>query len=226
MEQLKELNQNLRNKMTEKDYNPEQRQKKIIGKQNKVSKNAPKSVKPVDKVEENKVNVKEDKKETRPEETSDKKAEQKVEEKKTDEKKGTKSIIKKTNAFVNVTNVPISPKHSFAICKFIRGKKIESAINDLKEVALVKKAVPMRGEIPHRKGMMSGRYPKKAAEQFIKILKGLSANANVNGLENPVIFEAIANVAPRPYGQFGRVQRKRAHVRIVAKEKILNGERK
>ena len=104
---------------------------------------------------------------------------------------------------------------------FIKGKGIEKAINDLEEVISLKKPVPMKGEIPHRKGMMSGRYPKKTAEHFIKLLKELSANANVNGLENTIISEAIANIASRPYSRFGRVRKKRTHVKIIVKEKII-----
>ena len=65
---------------------------------------------------------------------------------------------------------------------------------------------------------MSGVYPKKAAENFIKLLKNLSANSNINNLENPVITEAIANIGSRPYGRFGKFRRKRTHVLIKVKE--------
>ena len=132
------------------------------------------------------------------------------------------SKVKKTSAFVNISSLPISTKHSIAVCKFIKGKKIEKAIDDLEKVILLKKAVPMKGEIPHRKGMMSGRYPKKTAGHFIKLLKGLSANANVDGVENPVISEAIANLASRPYSKFGRVRKKRTHIKITATTKTTS----
>ena len=61
------------------------------------------------------------------------------------------------------------------ICNFIRGKKIDSAISDLELVIKKKKAVPFKGEIPHRRdlGVMSGRYPINASKIFIQILKGL-----------------------------------------------------
>jgi len=134
-----------------------------------------------------------------------------------------KTIVKKTEAIVNVVNLPISTKHSIAVCKFIKNKKIENAISELEQVLGFKKAVPMKGEIPHRKGkgIMSGRYPKKATEHFIKLLKALSANANTNGLDNPVIVEAVANIASRPFGKFGRVRKKRTHVKIKCIEKKL-----
>lgn len=137
-------------------------------------------------------------------------------EKKETEKKEEKP--KKTEAVVNAKNLPISTKHSAAICRFIKNKKIENAIADLEQVLALKKAVPMKGEIPHRKGkIMAGRFPKKATQNFIKLLKTLSANANYNGLENPVIVEAIANIGSRPYGKFGAVRKKRTHVKLKAR---------
>jgi len=128
--------------------------------------------------------------------------------------------IKKTEAVVTSSNLPLSTKKSAAICKFIKNKKIERAISDLEEVIAHKKVVPMVGEIPHRrgKGIMSGRFPKKTAEYFVKLLKNLSANSIVNKLENPVITDAVANIGSRPYGRFGTIKRKRTHIQIIAKE--------
>ena len=142
-----------------------------------------------------------------------------------------KPKIKKDKAIVNGIGFPISAKYSVAICRFIKRKKIETAIEELEEVLKKKRAIPMRGEIPHQKGLKkfasgSGKYPKKATEQFIKILKNLQANANVNGLAEPIITTAIANFASRPFGKFGRWRRKRAHVKIIATEKNIINENK
>ena len=144
-----------------------------------------------------------------------KKEEIKKEDKKTETKKA-----KKNEAIVRGLNLPISSKQSFAISKFIKYKEIGQAIQELEEILLHKKALPMKGEIPHRrgKGVMSGRYPKNAITTFIKLLKSLNANANVNEISNPVIFEAYGNFASRPYGKFGRIRKKRSNVVIVAKE--------
>jgi len=140
--------------------------------------------------------------------------EEKIEKKSVQEKK------KKTEAIVMAQNIPISTKHSAAICRFIKNKKIGNAISDLESVLRFKKAVPMRGEIPHRKGkgMMSGRFPKKASENFIRLLKSLRANSNYNGLDDPIIVEAVANLGERPFGRFGSVRKKRTHIKIVARE--------
>ena len=129
-------------------------------------------------------------------------------------------IIAKEEAVVNGRNLHTSTLESTYICKFIKFKKIENAIKDLEEVLIKRKAVPMKREIPHRrgKGISSGRYPKNAAEIFIKLLKSLQANANANGIDNPVIVEAVANIGERPYGRFGRIRRKRTHISIKCRE--------
>jgi len=157
-------------------------------------------------------------------ETPEKKKETPKEEKKPEvkeKKKIEKPKVKKTEAVVNAKNLPISTKYAIEICKFIKYKPLEVAIKDLNLVLSHKRAIPMKGEYAHKKGkkMMSGKYPKKATETFIKLIKSLSSNALVNGVDNPIITEAIANLASRPKAKFGRWQRKRTHVKIVAKEK-------
>ena len=155
----------------------------------------------------------------------DKKTESSNEKKvaKTPEKKEVKKK-KNTEAVVNGRNIPISNKQGKAIGKFIKNKTIEQAISDLTEVLKGKRAVPMVGEIGHKKGVSvasgSGKYPKKASEEFITLLKSLKANAQVKGVEKPIISLTMTNVARRPFGKFGRVQRKRAHVTIKVTEKI------
>jgi ribosomal protein L22 len=138
-----------------------------------------------------------------------------------------KEIIKKDYAVVNIRNSPISTKHSMAIGKFIKGKKIEDAIEYLEKVIVAKKAIPMKGEIPHRKGrMMSGRFPKNASKEFIIFLKSLRSNANTNNLEEPIITEVIANMGARPFGRFGRTRKKRTNVTIKCRERKAKEKKK
>lgn len=132
--------------------------------------------------------------------------------------------IKKTEATVKGTSLPISTKKSSGICRFIKGKTIDNAISDLELVLQKRKAVPIKGEIAHKKSVKkiasgSGSYPKKASEQFIKLLNSLKANADANGLDEPIIVEAFANIAQRPFARFGRWKRKRTHIKIVVKDK-------
>jgi len=113
-----------------------------------------------------------------------------------------------------------------AICKFIVGKPIEKAIKDLEKVSHLKKAVPMKGEIAHRKGqIMSGRFPVRASKEFIILLKSLAGNANQNNIDEPIISEAIANKGTTVYGRMGRTQKKKTHLKIICMEKRLIKEK-
>jgi len=186
--------------MTEKNYNQQQQTMKTMQKQQTAA---------------------ELKAETAPVKVEDKKEETGVDGKK--EKKIEKKVIRKDEAVVNGVSLPVSTKTSIAICKFIRGKTIEKAVADLEEVLKFNRVIPMTGEIPHKKGkgIMSGRYPIKAIGYFIRMLKNLNANAIVNGLEEPIIVEAIPNRASRPYGRFGAIRRKRTHIKIKVIEKKI-----
>ncbi|MEX0919995.1 MAG: uL22 family ribosomal protein [Candidatus Pacearchaeota archaeon] len=205
-------------KVEEQEKNLERKEEKGT-----LEKQTPKDIKNDSKTkQEDKKNVgtEKTKEESKKKDEKSREGEKEIEKKEEKPKeKKSESKNKKTSASVNLSNLPISTKHSKAICKFIRNRKIEDAINDLEKVSIGKKAVPMKGEIPHRKGegMMSGRFPKKASESFVKILKSLSANASYNGIEEPVIVEAVANIGARPYGRFGRVRMKRTHIKVVAK---------
>lgn len=188
--------------MTEKNYNAKQQENKVLSKQKNVENKK-------EIVEKKVIEKKEEKVE------NNKETENKV------EKKKPIQIIKKDQASVKGVSLPISTKDSVAICKFIMKKPLDKAIEDLEQVAQFKKVIPMNKGFPHRKGkgIMAGRYHTKPVGFFIRMLKDLKANSNVNGIESPVIIEAIPNRASRPYGRFGRVKRKRTHVNIKVIEK-------
>jgi large subunit ribosomal protein L22 len=144
-----------------------------------------------------------------------------MKDKKKEEKKDKKKVKiltgpKKTEAVINGRDLRISTKHSVAVCNFIKNKNIDDALAHLEEVSKMKRAIPMRGEIPHRKGkMMSGRYPLNAVKAFIILLKSLKANAINHELElEKVKLACMANVAPRPMKRFGQGKHKRSHVQI------------
>ena len=189
--------------MTEKNYNQEQRDRKAMKKQEIIH-----DVQKHETVKENEISKTKEVQMNKQKEDSSKRGQ-------------VKEKPKRTKAVVNASNIPISTKHSAAICMFIKRKKIQEAIGDLELVARIKKPVPMKGEIPHRKGrIMSGRFPEKAAREFIILLKSLSSNSAYHGLENPIITEAVANIGSRPFGRHG-IRRKRTHIKIVAEEKKL-----
>ncbi len=154
--------------------------------------------------------------ESKPEGLGDTKTETKKEIKKPAEKKlESPKGPKKTEAVVNGRSLRISTKHSIAVCNFIRDKNVDKAILNLEEVSKMKKPIPMRGEIPHKKGIMSGRYPINAVNAFLTLLKSVKSNAIVNELElEKVKIFCKANVASRPSRRFGQGKHKRSHVQI------------
>lgn len=127
--------------------------------------------------------------------------------------------VKKDHAIVRNESVHISKRHGMYICSFIKGKTIDSAIKELEEVIILKRAVPFKGEIPHRKGMMSGRYPVAASKIFIPMLKNLKGAVLYNGMDitKTRISSAYTNFAPRPQRR-GGMKGKRASVTIEARE--------
>lgn len=204
--------------MTERSNNPKPKENKAMKESVESMKNANKPMKSAEAPVEVKNIENATKKEEKIAEKTEKEAEKKI---------APKPQKKKDEAEINAHSVPISTKTSKDICRFIKGKRISDAQEFLEQVMLGKKALPMRGEIPHRKGnIMSGGFPFEASKHFIVLLKSLSANATANGIDDPVIVEAIPNMASRPFGRFGRVQKKRTHVRLVAREKKKIGGKK
>lgn len=209
--------------MTEKNYNPNQKDKKAMKKQPKKAKD--KIVEAESKQEKKAIETPEKEK---VQEIEGKKTEEnikevqkleKIKEEKPESKKTTKKI-KKEEVEVNAKSVPISTKYAINICKFVKGKRIGDAIRDLEQVILLKKSVPMKGEYAHQKGkgMSGGSFPQRASKHFIVLLKSLAGNANNHEINEPVIFKASANWAAGPRGKFGRVRRKRTHVSLKARE--------
>ncbi len=143
-----------------------------------------------------------------------------VPEKKEEKKVEKKTIAKKDEAVAVGKSLHMSLKQSMALGRFIKNRSIDGAIADLERVILLKKSVPMKGEIPHRKGnMMSGRYPVEASKLFITILKALKGNATVNGmnLDNVRVYYASPSWAARPFRSGGR-KGKRVNLILKAKE--------
>jgi len=211
-------------KKTEEEKKPEVEEKKMEKVVETKKEEKPK-VEKQEKVEEKKSEEekKEEVKTDKDKKSEDEKKTEKKEEapKKVEAKPKPVVKPKKTEAVVNVKNVPISKKHSMAICDFIRKKEIDKAIEELEQVMIFKRAIPMKGEIPHRKGkgMMSGRFPVKSVNNFLILLKSLAGNATYNSIEEPIIVEAVANMGVRPHGRFGRVRKKSTHITLVARGK-------
>jgi large subunit ribosomal protein L22 len=126
----------------------------------------------------------------------------------------------------------ISPKHAREIAKMIKGLSIEKARDNLQEVVSLKRAVPFRrykNEVGHRSdtGVMSGRYPQKAANEFIRLLDNLEANAEYKGMDLDRLKIISANThrgvvvkrfTPRAMGRATPKNNTLTHIELVAQE--------
>jgi large subunit ribosomal protein L22 len=84
----------------------------------------------------------------------------------------------------------ISHKHAREIAVAIKGRSIEKARELLENVIARKEAIPYRrynNEVAHRSnirdGFFAGRFPKKAASEFLRILDNLESNAEYKGMD-------------------------------------------
>jgi large subunit ribosomal protein L22 len=96
-------------------------------------------------------------------------------------------------------DLPCSPKSGRNVARAIKGMPVERAKTFLDEVAALKTPVPFfvrKRKIAHRRGQGfgPGKYPKKVAECFLKVLQSAEANAEYKGLEKErlVITHATA----------------------------------
>lgn len=126
----------------------------------------------------------------------------------------------------------VSPKHAREIAKMIKGLSIEKARDNLQEVVAIKRAVPFRrykNEVGHRSdtGVMSGRYPQKAAKEFIRLLDNLEANAEYKGMDLDRLKIISANThrgvkvkrfTPRAMGRATPKVNTLTHIELVAQE--------
>ena len=134
------------------------------------------------------------------------------------------SVSKDHLANAKAKSLPVSTKHCIVISDNIRYKSTSEAKKILEGVSPLKKAIPFRRfnrDMGHKPGMASGRYPEKAAKEFIKLIKSVEANAQIKGLdvENLKIVKVISNKASTPMtGGRHRRGTKRTHIEIEVKE--------
>ncbi|HSD04307.1 MAG TPA: 50S ribosomal protein L22 [Nitrosopumilaceae archaeon] len=126
----------------------------------------------------------------------------------------------------------ISHKHAREIAVTIKGMTIEKARNYLDDVVRLKRAVPFRryhNEVGHKSdtGVMSGRYPQKAAGEFIKLIDNLESNAEYKGMDldrlrivNATVHKGrkIQRFTPRAMGRASPKIDILTHVELVAQE--------
>lgn len=126
----------------------------------------------------------------------------------------------------------ISHKHAREIAVKIKGMSIEKARTYLQSVVNLERAVPFKrynNEMGHKSdtGVMSGRYPKKASTEFIRLLDNLESNAEYRGMDldrlkiiNATVHKGrkIERFIPRAQGRATPKIDILTHVELVAQE--------
>jgi len=94
----------------------------------------------------------------------------------------------------------ISLKHSKAIAREVKGRRAGDAVSYLERVRDGEQSVPMRqhnagaGHRDDIDGWDAGRYPEKAADAFLDLLRNVIGNADHQGFEGRQM--EISHVAP------------------------------
>ena len=136
-------------------------------------------------------------------------------------------------ARAKANELPVSPKHSIEIARFIRTMTTTEAKAYLADVVELKKAIPFKRfnrNVAHKRGLdrwAAGRYPVKAAEAYIRLLESVEKNAEYIGLdtENLRIDHVAANTGrglraffPRAMGRATPKRRETVNIEIVVTE--------
>lgn len=136
--------------------------------------------------------------------------------------------IGENQAQASAYSLDVSTKQAVELCRFLKGRKVSKAKQILEDVIILKQAIPNKvhvRDIAHRKGGMgSGKYPVKASEYVLKLLKSAESNAKNKGLnaENLFVSVIIPNKAatPRKPGRIRGRKAKRTSFCIIIEERL------
>jgi large subunit ribosomal protein L22 len=136
-------------------------------------------------------------------------------------------------ARAKANELPVSPKHSIEIARFIKSMTTVEAKAYLTDVVALKKAIPFKRfkrNVAHKRGLVkwsAGRYPVKAAEAYLTLLASVEKNAEYVGLdtENLRISHVAANAGrgfkgffPRAMGRATPKRRETVNIEIIVTE--------
>ncbi|HTT15065.1 MAG TPA: 50S ribosomal protein L22 [Thermoplasmata archaeon] len=112
--------------------------------------------------------------------------------------------------------IPMSPKKTYEVLNAIRGLPVDRAQTFLEDVVALRRAVPFRRynqETAHKTGTGPGRYPKKVAQNVLKVLTNARENAEYEGLDTDRL---VVRVAASSRGRIRKTSMPRAHGRATA----------
>ena len=136
-------------------------------------------------------------------------------------------------AIASGRDLRIKPKVAREICNQLNGMRLDQAKVYLEDVIDKKRAVPYyryRKKVPHRKelqGHDAGRFPEKTAEEILKILNSVEANAEFKGLYADrlrIVHMAaqrgrvIRKYIPRAFGRASPYFKHLTHIEVAVEE--------
>jgi large subunit ribosomal protein L22 len=136
-------------------------------------------------------------------------------------------------ARAKANELPVSPKHSIEIARFVRNMTTKEAVAYLEQVVLKKKAIPFKRfnrNVGHKRGLVgwdAGRFPVKASREFISLIQSAEKNAEYVGLDADklTIIHAAANrgrgtrgVFPRAMGRATPKRRETVNIELLVRE--------
>lgn len=143
-----------------------------------------------------------------------------------------KETKKEHQALAKLLNISASTKHCIEIAKALRYKTTAYAQKYLEDVIALRRPVEFKTfkrNVGHKAGIASGRFPQKAAQQFLKLVKAVEANAQFKSLnvDDLKIIKLVANLASIPAGG-GRHKHKtkRTHLEIIVRERTPLSKKK
>ena len=134
-----------------------------------------------------------------------------------------------------MTNAPVSFKYSAEICRQIKSKPLNQAIDFMNRIIAHESFLPLttyNKKVAHRKGdsregVKSGRYPELTAKGFLQLFELAKNNADFKGLdaEKLIIIHAFAvmGVNRFSYQSKGRIagkarRRNATNIEIIVQE--------
>ncbi len=138
-----------------------------------------------------------------------------------------------TTARAMAYELHISPKHAYEICRAVKGMSVEEAERYLEAVIAGRVAIPFKRhkkKVAHRRGLdkwYAGRYPVKATEAILKLLRAARANAEYKGLDGDAMRiwhiatkkgRTIEGIMPRAFGRATPKNTDTVTIEVILKE--------
>ena len=124
-------------------------------------------------------------------------------------------------------DLQISPKKAREVCKMLKGKDVELALEYLDEVINLERPVPYKRHnkyVAPKKGIGPGGYPVKVSQAIKKVIEQAQANAEYKGLDTDDLKihtisshkgPPIKMMRPRAHGRSTPFYQEIVHIEVI-----------